>query len=414
MPETTKPPGRASRAASQAAKVEAADDSPPVLGAQEADRLTYQAQPTEKRSRSDKGRRRLERWRAMTAAPLRCAAAGAEGRRSAALADLAGAIEAEHQAAHGAARAALDHALECGRLLLEAKAQLPHGSWLDWLERNTSVSARQSQRYMRLAAARFEGRSDVASHLTIEGALSALADRNAPREHPARAWTIEQRRAWFASYLIDRRAWAIYLDADRMALPDIAAFIGEPEATARALIRPRVDPGWHWDLDAEPKDAPEARRFHDLARRSIAPLIEFLIQSIRHHALPHAEQIGLYEDRDDLAPVLDTMLRECIARADSTGKATRLASANLPRPFAAGLYGAAAHIAVSACTEPPAPPRGHLWFPVGLSMLYVDSGAVAWADRYGAAALIRAFQRIADGIRDVGGYRPLRPRAGAR
>jgi hypothetical protein len=98
-----------------------------------------------------------------------------------ALPELAQAIDREHQAAIGAARTALEHAAECGRLLLEAKASVPHGDWLPWLEANTSVSARQSQRYMRLARAALEGKYDAASYLTIEGALKALA---APKDDP--------------------------------------------------------------------------------------------------------------------------------------------------------------------------------------------------------------------------------------
>jgi hypothetical protein len=97
------------------------------------------------------------------------------------LPDLAQAIEREHQAAHQAARTALEHALECGRLLIQAKAAVPHGGWLEWLEANTSVSARQSQRYMRLATAALEGKYDATSHLTIKGALKALA---VPRDEP--------------------------------------------------------------------------------------------------------------------------------------------------------------------------------------------------------------------------------------
>ena len=45
----------------------------------------------------------------------------------------------------------LKHAIECGRLLIEAKATLPHGAWLPWLEANVSFGARQAQKYMRLA-----------------------------------------------------------------------------------------------------------------------------------------------------------------------------------------------------------------------------------------------------------------------
>ena len=64
---------------------------------------------------------------------------------------LAAEINAEHLAAHEAAESALEHAAQCGRLLLEAKGLLPHGEWLPWLRANTKVVARQSQKYMRLA-----------------------------------------------------------------------------------------------------------------------------------------------------------------------------------------------------------------------------------------------------------------------
>ena len=52
---------------------------------------------------------------------------------------LAAAINAEHRAAFGAAAKAIEHAAECGRHLIEAKALLPHGDWLPWLEANTEV-----------------------------------------------------------------------------------------------------------------------------------------------------------------------------------------------------------------------------------------------------------------------------------
>ena len=48
-------------------------------------------------------------------------------------------IEREHDAALGAARASLKHAAACGRLLLEAKASVPHGQWLPWIEANLSI-----------------------------------------------------------------------------------------------------------------------------------------------------------------------------------------------------------------------------------------------------------------------------------
>jgi hypothetical protein len=44
------------------------------------------------------------------------------------LSDLAERIEAEHAAALGAARSAVEHAVACGRQLSEAKARVPHGA----------------------------------------------------------------------------------------------------------------------------------------------------------------------------------------------------------------------------------------------------------------------------------------------
>jgi hypothetical protein len=91
---------------------------------------------------------------------------------------LAAEINAEHLAAHEAAESALEHAAQCGRLLLEAKELLPHDEWLPWLEANTKVVARQSQKYMRLAQnweAVEEKRTD-GSHLSINDALGLIAD----------------------------------------------------------------------------------------------------------------------------------------------------------------------------------------------------------------------------------------------
>jgi hypothetical protein len=46
------------------------------------------------------------------------------------LADLAARINAKHEAAGGALKRGLQHAIAAGELLLEAKAQLKHGQWL--------------------------------------------------------------------------------------------------------------------------------------------------------------------------------------------------------------------------------------------------------------------------------------------
>src|SRR5262249_52386426 len=49
------------------------------------------------------------------------------------LATLAAQITLAHEQCTQALKAGLDHALRAGKLLLEAKARVGHGDWLDWL-----------------------------------------------------------------------------------------------------------------------------------------------------------------------------------------------------------------------------------------------------------------------------------------
>lgn len=68
----------------------------------------------------------------------------------------------EHEACERADREWVSHAIECGRLLAEVKAQLRHGEWGPWLADNFPASMRTAQTYMQLAAAPEEKRNAVA------------------------------------------------------------------------------------------------------------------------------------------------------------------------------------------------------------------------------------------------------------
>jgi Protein of unknown function (DUF3102) len=108
----------------------------------------------------------------------------AEGRAMSALAlpDLAQAIDREHAAAIGSARCAIEHAVECGRLLIQAKAQVAHGEWLPWIEANTTVHPRTAQVYMRLARELpklSEANANRVAHLTIREAIVAVSQHTA-------------------------------------------------------------------------------------------------------------------------------------------------------------------------------------------------------------------------------------------
>lgn len=60
------------------------------------------------------------------------------------------AIRHEHEAVSTAARSALEHALEAGRLLAEAKATIPHGSWEAYVKDVCGIAPRTARLYQRL------------------------------------------------------------------------------------------------------------------------------------------------------------------------------------------------------------------------------------------------------------------------
>ena len=61
------------------------------------------------------------------------------------LADLAARIRIEHRAASDKLSELLAHAMAAGDLLIEAKAQIPHGQWLPWLKDRVDISERTAQ-----------------------------------------------------------------------------------------------------------------------------------------------------------------------------------------------------------------------------------------------------------------------------
>ena len=98
------------------------------------------------------------------------------------LANLAQRINTEHEAARAAMRKGLEHALNAGEMLIEAKAAVPHGEWLPWLETNCSVSERTAQLYMKVARERERlGRESASlADLTLEQAAERLAKPKSP------------------------------------------------------------------------------------------------------------------------------------------------------------------------------------------------------------------------------------------
>jgi len=98
------------------------------------------------------------------------------------LGDLAKRINATYLECGAIAKTALEHALEVGRLLLQAKDQVGHGEWASWVMANCAFTERSASRYMRLAANKDQlPKSDTVSDLTLRGAMDLLT---APKAEP--------------------------------------------------------------------------------------------------------------------------------------------------------------------------------------------------------------------------------------
>ncbi len=87
-------------------------------------------------------------------------------------------INREHELAINAYDTAREHGLRVGALLLQVKAELPHGKFGKWLAENvTAVSERQAQRYMqavRELPAPAPAKSDMVSYLKHEKSIKKI------------------------------------------------------------------------------------------------------------------------------------------------------------------------------------------------------------------------------------------------
>lgn len=80
--------------------------------------------------------------------------------------------------------------LEIGKRLIEAKEQLEHGEWLDWLEHRVDISVRVAQNFMKLS--KEIGNTNTYSDLGYSKALALLAVPAEQREEFAEAVHAEE------------------------------------------------------------------------------------------------------------------------------------------------------------------------------------------------------------------------------
>jgi hypothetical protein len=79
-------------------------------------------------------------------------------------------IIGEHKLAQTSAKSAVEHAVNCGRMLNEKKPTIQHGGWTAWLE-SVGIPERAARRYMKAAKNFGIGKTDAASDLTLDSLL---------------------------------------------------------------------------------------------------------------------------------------------------------------------------------------------------------------------------------------------------
>jgi len=100
---------------------------------------------------------------------------------------LAAEIRNAHAGTANAFSKAIEHALTAERALIAAKPLVPHGDWLQFLDKNCDLDERRAQRYMQLARRYDAANATCKSHLiglSVEAAIEQLSlgsEKDIPR-----------------------------------------------------------------------------------------------------------------------------------------------------------------------------------------------------------------------------------------
>jgi hypothetical protein len=98
--------------------------------------------------------------------------------------ELSARINDAHEKVKQALWRGAEHAIEAGGLLLQAKATVRHGNWLEWVGTNCKFSERTAQLYMLLAeeTPRLETKTQRIADLTVNDAIKLLEPLKSPEE----------------------------------------------------------------------------------------------------------------------------------------------------------------------------------------------------------------------------------------
>ena len=162
-------------------------------------------------------------------------------------------------------------AVDCGRYLLAAKAQIPHGQWRAWLGVNFDREARTATRYMQLATEFDGGNPRLTSETSIRQALRIIASDKADDAIEIQPIPVSEPE------------------------PELAEIVDEPEDVEEPEQEPQERPTIR-KVSAEARKVPEADK---LKTPEITPvLVEEADEMILYHRVGESYCLA---DADDVA-----------------------------------------------------------------------------------------------------------------
>ena len=164
---------------------------------------------------------------------------------------------------------AAGRAWDCGRYLLAAKQQVPHGQWMHWVRVNFDRELRTASRYMQLAGA-FPSRAAIAEAASIRMAMRMISQpEEVPVDEPELVEEIEAEPETTPEIESQERPSIRKVSAEARKVPEdqklrtapvVAELVEEPEADVVLWVH--VDGDMYVVADAD-EVAAAALQLHD-------------------------------------------------------------------------------------------------------------------------------------------------------
>ncbi len=176
--------------------------------------------------------------------------------------NIAGAINAAHNKVETANLDSIRYATEAGRLLIQAKATVAHGAWIDWVKTNCSFSARTAQLYMRVAdylADDDPAKTQRVAHLGLGELDRELTIASAkPFKSKAYVFILDEKEAaairvadWFIRHSSGNDFSEIKKLLRDVSHPELSALITARANTPEVHLTDRNPPDWSPSAQAE-------------------------------------------------------------------------------------------------------------------------------------------------------------------